>query len=118
MGVHGGILAQQIQIEATTLRKQQIANFMQRVVTVHLDGREFRVYAPAAAQGDALDWSREFAVRHPDNERAGAEAEAPEDVARSVIGRVCEELKRRALEADIWGWEGNLSEGRYYAGVL
>lgn len=56
-------------IETKVVLKQRILHgsdqpdFLQRVATVYINGREYRVSAPPEAKGDALEWARHFSVR-------------------------------------------------------
>jgi hypothetical protein len=43
-------------LKQRVLRGSNQPEFLQRVATVYIDGREYRVSAPPDAQGDALDW--------------------------------------------------------------
>src|SRR5258708_30316445 len=50
-------------IKQTFLTGSQRSDLMQRIATVYIDGREFRVYAPPEAKGIALEWREHFSVR-------------------------------------------------------
>ncbi len=49
-------------LHQTTLRGSDSSNELQKVATVYIDGNEYRVYAPPAATGDALDWTKHLYV--------------------------------------------------------
>jgi len=42
------------------------AEYLQQVATVYIDGRQYRVFAPPDARGDALDWKAHWSVREPE----------------------------------------------------
>jgi hypothetical protein len=58
-----GNLGTKVVLKQTFLTGSQHPDLMQRVATVYIDGREFRVYAPPEAKGNALEWRDHFSVR-------------------------------------------------------
>jgi pyrimidine deaminase RibD-like protein len=50
-------------LKQTVLNGSSHPEFLQRVATVYINGREYRVLAPPEAQGDAVDWWPHFSVR-------------------------------------------------------
>ena len=50
-------------LRQTTLHGSKQPDLLQRVATVYIDGKEYRVSAPPQATGNALDWVPHFAVR-------------------------------------------------------
>ncbi len=56
-------------LETKVVLKQRILHgsnhpeFLQRVATVYINGKVYRVSAPPEAKGDALDWAAHFTVR-------------------------------------------------------
>jgi hypothetical protein len=49
-------------VKQTFLTGSQRSDLCQRVATVYIDGKEFRVYAPPEAKGNALEWREHFSV--------------------------------------------------------
>lgn len=47
----------------SVLRGSNISTLLQEVATVHINDREFRVYAPPTATGKAIEWAPHFTVR-------------------------------------------------------
>jgi hypothetical protein len=107
-----------VRIEHAMLTGAQL-NTLQRVATVYIGGQEYRVLAPARAQGRALDWVEHFVVREPSTAdfAFGAEVPVDEELVPAVVDAVVEELKRSGLEAEIWNW-GNSPDARFYAAQL
>lgn len=68
---------------------------LQRVATVYIDGKEYRVLAPGAARGDALEWVRHFSVRRPANDGYGGEYELSPSDATFIVKVVKEELENQ-----------------------
>lgn len=86
------------------------------MATLYVDEKEYRVYAPARAQGNALEWVEHFAVRTQSSANFSLGADIPvDDEQKPVLIQVAvDELKRHALESEIWGWGGNLQDGNFY----
>jgi hypothetical protein len=47
----------------SALRGSNMSTLLQEVATVHINDREFRVYAPPTATGKAVEWAQHFTVR-------------------------------------------------------
>jgi hypothetical protein len=47
----------------TVLLGSNMSSLLQEVATVHANDREFRVYAPPTAKGEALEWVPHFTIR-------------------------------------------------------
>jgi hypothetical protein len=73
------------------------SNLLQRVATVYINGREYRVSAPPEAAGDALDWVRHFTVRQLDG--PNSEIEIHDAFGELALKAVKEELEKRKREA-------------------
>jgi hypothetical protein len=103
-------------IDNAVLRGSQHDQYLQRVATVYSDGQEYRVFAPSKATGLALDWAEHFSVREPSSSSLGFGAEVPVDdeLKRVLIQATVDELKRHAVESEIWGSGGNLQDGNFY----
>ena len=50
-------------LKQAILAGSRYPEFLQRVATVYIDGKEYRVSAPAEATGQALDWMSHLSVR-------------------------------------------------------
>jgi hypothetical protein len=50
-------------LKQSVLHGSNQPNLVQRVATVYINGKEYRVSAPPEAKGDSLDWVRHFCVR-------------------------------------------------------
>ena len=57
------LMAPKVVIENVILRGAPRTQDMQKVATLYVDGKEYRVYAPSRAQGNALEWVDHFVVR-------------------------------------------------------
>ena len=109
-------MAPKIVVETAILRRSIYAQDMQLVATLYVDGRDYRVYAPERAHGNALDWAEHFTVRTQSsgNFSFGADITIEDDRKAPLIQATVDELKRHALESEIWGSEGNLQDGNFY----
>ncbi len=60
-------MAEELQVKVvlkqTGLNGSNYPELLQRVATVYISGREYRVSAPPEAKGEALDWVPHFSVR-------------------------------------------------------
>ncbi|MHB8216041.1 MAG: DUF2321 domain-containing protein [Candidatus Sulfotelmatobacter sp.] len=111
-------MALKIVFDNAILRGSQQEQFLQRVATVYVDGADYRVYAPAKATGDALDWIDHFSVRQPADEGFGSgEASVTDGREHSIIQHVAKELEQRRQRADIWK-SGADKDARYYAAQI
>ena len=69
---------------------------LQRVATVYVGQHEFRVYAPARAYGDAMEWLEQLSFRQPDPECVGAEIDVAGPMMRkALLNAVKEKLAER-----------------------
>ena len=50
----------------SVLRGSNIPTLVQEVATVHINEREFRVYAPPTATGKAVEWVQHFSCPKTD----------------------------------------------------
>jgi hypothetical protein len=84
-------------IEQRTLRSGDAA---QRIALVYLGAEEHRVYAPAKAAGDPLEWAAQIFVHKPDGY---AEVDVPEpDRSRVIVAtfRALEQTKAESARAE------------------
>jgi hypothetical protein len=58
-----GNLDTKVVLKTTVLQGSNYPELLQRVATVYIDGKEYRVSAPPQARGEALDWFPHFVVR-------------------------------------------------------
>jgi hypothetical protein len=72
--------------------------FLQRVATVYIYGKEYRVSAPPEAKGDALDWLSHLTVRQLVD--LNSEVEIHDAFAVLVLKVVKEELERHKRDAN------------------
>src|SRR5260370_35388033 len=82
-------LETKVVLKQTILYGSNQQDILQRVATVFIDGREYRVSAPPEATGDALDWLPHFSVRD------SSETEAREAFGLLALKSVEEELKKQ-----------------------
>lgn len=68
---------------------------LQRIATVYMDQEEYRVYAPAKAEGDALEWLDHLHVHQPGRDGYGGEEEVLPHVRVIVLTYVKEELEKQ-----------------------
>lgn len=109
-------MAPKVVIENVILRGSPHAQDMQKVATLYVGEKEYKVYAPARAQGNALEWVEHFALRTQSsgNFSFGADITVDDERKPILIQAAVDELKRHALESEIWGWGGNLQDGNFY----
>jgi hypothetical protein len=93
-------MAFNIVIEQRQLRSSGQDGFLQRVATVYVDGREYRVLAPAKAVGDALNWTGHFSVRENDDEGFASELVVEGANRALAIRLVKEELDKMKTTAN------------------
>jgi hypothetical protein len=111
-------MAAKVVIESVILRGSAQEQFLQRVATVYLDRKDYRVYAPSKATGDAIDWLEHFSVRLPVEEGFGAgDVPVTDGTEHSIIQRVAKELGQRQQRADIWK-SGADKDAHYYAAQI
>lgn len=108
-------MAPKVAIENAILRGSPHAENMQKVATLYVDEKEYRIYAPARAQGNALEWTEHFVVRTQSSGdfSFGAEIAVDDELKPVLIQVSVDELKRHALNSEIWGTGGRL-EGNFY----
>lgn len=85
-------------LKQTVLNGSNQPDMLQRVATVYINGKEYRVSAPPEAKGDALDWVPHFTVRQlvgPD-----AEVEMHDAFGGLALKAVKEELERLKRDAN------------------
>jgi hypothetical protein len=90
-------MAMKVVIERRMLPGSNYSGDLQRVATVYIDADEYRVFAPGAARGDALEWVDQFLVRQSADDGFGGEYElSPHDEGYVEIkNRVEEELRKQ-----------------------
>jgi hypothetical protein len=88
-------------IEQSQLRGSLRDDTLQRVATVYVGIDEYRVYAPAKAEGDALKWVGNFCVRQPDKESLIAgEIEVQGSHRIRIVNLVKEKLEKASTPAN------------------
>jgi len=110
-----GFMAPKVVIENAILRGSPHAQDMQTVATLYVDGEQFWVVAPPRAQGNPLEWVEHFAVRTQSsgNFSFGGDVTVDDELKPVLIQATVDELKRHALQSEIWGTGGRL-EGNFY----
>jgi hypothetical protein len=87
-----GDLETKVVIKQTVLYGSDQPDILQRVATVYIDGREYRVSAPTEAKGHALDWVPHFYVRQLDG---NSEIEVRDALGILALKLVKEELEKQ-----------------------
>jgi hypothetical protein len=72
--------------------------FLQRVATVYIDGKEYRVSAPPEANGEALDWAPHFTVRQVVD--SNTEVDIHDAFGVLALKAVKEELEKQKRDAN------------------
>ncbi len=90
-------LATKIVLEQTVLQGANYPDLLQRVATVYIDGKEYRVSAPPKAKGEALDWFPHFVVRRLVD--FNAEEEIHDAFGVLALKAVKEELEKKKRDA-------------------
>jgi hypothetical protein len=110
-----GFMAPKVVIENAILRGSSHPQVMQLVATLYVDEKEYRVYAPVRARGNALEWVEHFTVctESSGNFSFGEDITVDDERKPTFIQAVVDELKHHALESEIWGWGGRL-EGNFF----
>jgi hypothetical protein len=80
-------------LKQTVLHGSNHPELLQRVATVYIDDREYRVSAPAESRGNALDWFPHFIVTQLDN--FGAEVDIHDAFSLLALKVVREELEKQ-----------------------
>lgn len=89
-------------VESKVVLKQGVLHgshqpgLLQRVATVYIDGKEYRVSAPPEAKGEALDWVRHFSVR--ELVALNSEVEIHDPVRALALKVVEEELEKQQCD--------------------
>ena len=104
-------------IENAVLRGSPHDAFLQRVATVYLSGKEYRVMAPSRATGAANDWPEQFTVRVAAESGMGENFVNDKATAAAIIKIVVDELKREEEEGDFWDY-GKHPNARFYDAQL
>jgi hypothetical protein len=87
-------------LKQTVLHGSNDSESLQRVATVYINGKEYRVWAPPEAKGDALDWIRHFVVRTNAGSSEEVEVRGYNGVlATRVVQQELEKYKRDANRA-------------------
>jgi len=81
-------------IEQRILRESQDSDSLQRIATVYIDGREYRVYALSKASGSPLDWLGHLSVHLRSPISFGSDILADASMGAYVIKLVREELEK------------------------
>jgi hypothetical protein len=85
-------------LEKTALHGPSQTEVLQRVATVYIEGREYRVSAPPGARGDALDWVPHFNVRQL--VEPNSEVEVRGALGVLALKAVKEELEKQKRDAN------------------
>lgn len=111
-----GSMATKVVIENVILRGVPHALDMQTVATLYVDGKEYWVVAPPRAHGNPLEWVEHFAVRTQSsgNFSFGGDVAVDDERKPALIQATVDELKRHAVESEIWGSGGNLQDGNFF----
>src|SRR5713101_6584206 len=104
-----------IQIHSPVLLGHAQDQVLQRVASAYEGESEYRIYAPARAKGDALEWVEHFTVRQP-SENGQGENEVNVQTYRIVVQEVKEQLEKHKLDSDIWTWDND--KARFYSGQI
>lgn len=91
-------LETKVMLKQTVLYGSRQPNCLQRVATVYINGKEYRVSAPPEAKGNALDWTPRFTVR----QLVDLNSEVVIDDAYGVLAlkAVKEELEKQKRDAN------------------
>jgi hypothetical protein len=107
---------EKVVIKQVVLKGSPDPHFLQRVAVVYIEGKEYRVSAPPEAKGDALDWTKHWAVRESATDFFEGESESEGYVKILVKKLVEEELrKHKALEP---GKTGTHPDGKHCAAQI
>lgn len=94
-------LETKVVLKQTVLHGSNQPEVLQRVATVYIDGREYRVSAPPEAKGEALDWVPHFSVRQLVDINSEVEIrDAFGVLAQKVVKEELEKQKRHAIRAE------------------
>src|SRR6266851_199584 len=86
-------LETKVVLNQTVLHGSNQPNVLQRVATVYVDGKEYRVSAPPEARGNALGWAPHFTVRQLVD--INSEVEIHDDFGRLALKITIEELEKQ-----------------------
>jgi hypothetical protein len=86
--------AVKVVVEQTPFKGSGLPGLLQLAATVYISGKEFRVFAPPKASGDALNWVEHYSIQaiedHPLD--GVVEIDATDDDAALVLAVVKKEL--------------------------
>jgi hypothetical protein len=88
-----------VRIVKPFLRPMGSDEALNRIAVVYEGQEEYRVSAPAKAEGPAIEWLDHASVRQPDPTTFGSEIEVSGEVAKHIIQHVREELERQPASA-------------------
>ena len=100
-------LETKVVVRQRILRGSNHPEALQRVATVYIDGREYRVSAPPEAKGNALDWMPHLSVRRLVD--FNSEVEVRDAIGVLALKVVQEELEKPERDAN--SIEGLLPDG-------
>jgi hypothetical protein len=90
----GDDIEYKVVVKQSVLRGSPDSNVLQKIATVYINGREYRVYAPPDAKGHALDWLPHFTLRD------ASDTEARDAFGILAFKAVKEELERQKRDAN------------------
>jgi hypothetical protein len=88
-----------VAIIQSVLRGTGISTLLQEIATVHINDREFRVYAPSTAAGKAINWAPHFTVRRQGG--SFSEEDVQDDHKAWAIKAVKEALENEARDRSL-----------------
>jgi hypothetical protein len=88
---------EKVVVKQTVLNGSHDPHFLQLVAVVYIRGKEYRVSAPPAAKGNALDWIEHFAVRESVTDFFEGESDSEFHVRLTVLALVAEELRKEKV---------------------
>lgn len=92
--------ATRVVIHRRKLRGSDEEDVLQKLATVYVGTDEYRLYAPAAAEGDSLDWLDHVYVHRPDPESPGSEIEVGDHYGALAIKATREALGEERSERE------------------
>lgn len=94
-------LKAKVVLKQTVLLGSNQPELLQRVATVYINGKEYRVSAPPEAKGDALDWLRHLTVRQLVGLNSEVEIhDAASLIAIKVVKEELEKQKQGAIRSE------------------
>jgi hypothetical protein len=88
-----------VRIVKPFLRPMGSDEALNRIAVVYVGREEYRVSAPAKAEGPAIEWLDHAFVRQPDPTTFGSEIEVSGEMAEQILERVREELEKQPAVA-------------------